>query len=201
MFPTNRIKPKLLRDIKTEALLVFIRTTLEENFYEIENLLGYSFILGNEKDNVVVHNVLKELLLNLKSTVVPCTYLNNLVENSNKDFISNISAKKEAPLIFYYSILVKSIGSSLKDGSSWIPELIVIALLSEWILEEEKSTNFYPYLNEINYIDVLSRYDNCKKILEKDKKDIIIDMYKLSSKLISKLKKAKYKIKNIRKKK
>ena len=27
--PKNRIKPKLLREQKTEALLVFIRTTLE----------------------------------------------------------------------------------------------------------------------------------------------------------------------------
>lgn len=28
----NRIKPLLLRDVKTEALLVFVRTTLEDYF-------------------------------------------------------------------------------------------------------------------------------------------------------------------------
>ena len=33
---SNRIKPKLLRDIKTEALLAFIRTTLEEYFKELD---------------------------------------------------------------------------------------------------------------------------------------------------------------------
>ena len=36
----NRVKPKLLREQKTEALLVFIRTTLEQYFkdlhYDIE---------------------------------------------------------------------------------------------------------------------------------------------------------------------
>ena len=32
----NRIKPKLLREQKTEALLVFIRTTLEQSFKEIK---------------------------------------------------------------------------------------------------------------------------------------------------------------------
>jgi len=32
----NRIKPKLLREQKTEALLVFIRTTLEQSFEKIE---------------------------------------------------------------------------------------------------------------------------------------------------------------------
>ena len=44
----------------------------------------------------------------------------------------------------YYDTLVKTIESSLPNGSSWIPELVVVALLSEWIIEEEKSTYFYP---------------------------------------------------------
>jgi hypothetical protein len=31
----NRIKPLLLRDVKTEALLVFVRTTLEDYFIRL----------------------------------------------------------------------------------------------------------------------------------------------------------------------
>ena len=46
----NRIKPLLLRDVKTEALLVFVRTTLEDYFNQI-NKSGYYFQLGNENDN------------------------------------------------------------------------------------------------------------------------------------------------------
>jgi len=38
---TDRIKPKLLREQKTEALLVFIRTTLEQYFK----------IMGDDKIN------------------------------------------------------------------------------------------------------------------------------------------------------
>ena len=44
----NRIKPKLLRDIKTEALLVFIRTTLEQNFYEIENMFDLATVIRTQ---------------------------------------------------------------------------------------------------------------------------------------------------------
>ena len=33
---TARIKPSLLRDVKTEALLVFVRTALERYFEQIE---------------------------------------------------------------------------------------------------------------------------------------------------------------------
>ena len=94
----------------------------------------------------------------------------------------------------YYDSLVKTIERLLKDGNLWIPELIVIALLSEWIIEEEKSTYFYPFLNDINYLDLLSRYDNAKIGLDKDKKEIMLNMYKISSTLIEKLKNTKYKV-------
>ena len=184
-----------VEDIKTKALLVFIRATLEQNFSEVENMIGYSFILGNEEDNKFIHDVLKELFVKLKHTVVSSIYLKNLLENSNKNPTATILAKKEAPIMFYYSILVRTIELSLKDGTPWIPELIVVALLSEWLLEEENSTHLYPYLNDFDYVDILSRYDNCRKILEDDKKAIIMNMYKVSSKLISQLKKSEYKIK------
>ena len=107
----------------------------------------------------------------------------------------------------YYDTLVRTIESSLPNGSSWIPELVVVALLSEWIIEEEKSTYFYPYLKDINYIDLITRYDNSKKDLDDEKKDlddekkeIIMSMYKISSKLIDKLKKVEYKMNTNRKK-
>ena len=70
----NRVKPKLLRDVKTEALLVFIRTTLEQSFYQIDNV-GYNFILGNDEDNEYVYSTLKSLLVQLEDTVINSSYL------------------------------------------------------------------------------------------------------------------------------
>jgi hypothetical protein len=195
----NRVKPKLLRDIKTEALLVFIRTTLEQSFYQMDNL-DYNFILGNEEDNEYVYKTLKNLLVQLEDTVINSFYLRSLIDNSHKNTTLKVLAKKEEPLIIYYDTLVKTIELSLTNGSSWIPELVVVALLSEWIIEEEKSTYFYPYLKDIDYLDLINRYDNSKKNLDNEKKEIIMNMYKISSKLIDKLKKVEYKINTNRKK-
>ena len=195
----NRIKPKLLRDIKTEALLVFIRTTLEQSFYQIDNI-GYSFELGNDKDKELVYSSLKKLLEQLQDTVINSTYLRSLIENSHKNATLKLLAKKEEPLMIYYDTLIKTIEVCLPNGSSWIPELVVISLLSEWIIEEEKTAYFYPYLKDMNYLDLINRYDNSKKDLNNEKKDIMMDMYKLSSKLIEKLKKVEYKINTTRKK-
>ena len=133
----NRVKPKLLRDVKTEALLVFIRTTLEQSFYQIDNV-GYNFLLGNDEDNEYVYSTLKKLLIQLEDTVINSSYLRSLIENSHKNATLKVLAKKEEPLMVYYDTLVKTIESSLPNGSSWIPELGVVSLLSEWIVEEEK---------------------------------------------------------------
>jgi hypothetical protein len=189
----NRIKPLLLRDVKTEALLVFVRTTLEDYFRQIENESNY-FELGSKEDNQFVYNELKKLLEKLQDTVINSSYLRSLIENAPKHPSLKVLAKREEPLMVYYDSLVKTIERLLKDGNSWIPELIVIALLSEWIIEEEKSTYFYPFLNDINYLDLLSRYDNAKIGLDKDKKEIMLNMYKISSTLIEKLKNTKYKV-------
>ena len=194
----NRIKPKLLRDIKTEALLVFIRTTLEQSFYQIDNV-GYNFLLGNDEDNEYVYSTLKKLLIQLEDTVINSSYLRSLSENSHKNATLKVLAKKEEPLMIYYDTLVKTIEVCLPNGSFWIPELVVISLLSEWIIEEEKTAYFYPYLKDMNYLDLINRYDNSKKDLNNEKKDIMMDMYKLSSKLIEKLKKVEYKINTTRK--
>ncbi len=195
----NRIKPLLKRDVKTEALLVFVRTTLEDYFNQI-NKSGYYFQLGNENDNELVSSQLKKLLISLQDTIINSSYLRSLIETASKNPSLKVIAKKEEPLMVYYDSLVKEIEKSLENGSFWIPELVVICLLSEWIIEEEKSTFFYPYLKEFDYISLLNCYDKAKIDLDKEKKEIIMSMYKISSKLIEKLKKVEYKVNTSRKK-
>lgn len=188
----NRIKPKLLRDVKTEALLVFIRTTLEQSFSKVDN--GYfRFCLDNEEDNKLLFNSLDFLLTNLQDTVINSSYLRSLIENATKNPTLKVLAKKEEPLMVYYDSLVKAIEKLLPNGSIWIPEMVIISLLSEWIIEEEKSTYFYPYLNQIDYLDLLNKYE-LTKINDSSKKELILNMYNLSSKLISELKKVQFKI-------
>jgi hypothetical protein len=199
MICKNRIKPVLLRDIKTEALLVFIRTTLEEYFNQIEKD-GYYFQLGTKEDNDFIYKNLKYLLEEIQDTVINSSYLRSLIENSHKSSTLKALAKKEESLMIYYDTLVKTLERFLPSGSSWIPELVVICLLSEWIIEEEKTTYFYPYLTNIDYLALINRYDITKKDLDIEKREVIMQMYKISSELIDKLKNVGYKINTSRKK-
>ncbi|MCG3677510.1 hypothetical protein N5T79_08395 [Aliarcobacter cryaerophilus] len=199
MICRNRVKPKLLRDIKTEALLVFVRTTLEDYFYQIEKGSCF-FKLSNEEDMKYVYNNLRKLLDYLEDSVINSSYLRSLIENANKNASLRLLAKKEEPLMVYYDSLVKSIERQLPNGTFWIPELIVICLLSEWIVEEEKSIYFYPFLKDFDYIDLINRYEVIKKDLEVDKKEVILNMFIISTKLIEKLKKVDFKFNSMKQK-
>ncbi|MGJ0460893.1 hypothetical protein NG790_06290 [Aliarcobacter cryaerophilus] len=199
MICRNRVKPKLLRDIKTEALLVFVRTTLEDYFYQIEKGSCF-FKLSNEEDMKYVHNNLRKLLDYLEDSVINSSYLRSLIENANKNVSLRLLAKKEEHLMVYYDSLVKSIERQLPNGTFWIPELIVICLLSEWIVEEEKSIYFYPFLKDFDYIDLINRYEVIKKDLEVDKKEVILNMFIISTKLIEKLKKVDFKFNSMKQK-
>ncbi|MEA3498798.1 MAG: hypothetical protein U9R16_07060 [Campylobacterota bacterium] len=190
--PQNRIKPKLLREQKTEALLVFIRTTLEQTFNEIDKKGSYTEI-GSKEDTKYIYDILESLNNNLKECVVNSSYLQSIIANSDKSLFFKSLAKKEEPLMTYYDAIVKSISSNLSSGTLWIPELMIIALLSQWILEEEKSVYLYPFLKDIDYLQVMERFDKARLEENQDKKDIVFNMYKLSTKLIDSLKSSAYK--------
>lgn len=199
MFCKNRIKPKLLREQKTEALLVFIRTTLEQYFQDIEQN-SINLTIGTIENTQYIHNILKTLLENLQECVVNSTYLRSLLQNSQKDYSLQMILKKEEPLMVYYDSIVKGIGTYLPYGSKWIPELMVLSLLSEWILEEQRSVYLYPFLKDIDYIHLIEKYDVAKLSSEEEEKEIIMNMYLLSTKLIKNLKNTTYKINPTRKK-
>jgi hypothetical protein len=196
----NRIKPKLLREQKTEALLVFIRTTLEQTFSEIKEKDSYTQI-GSDEDTKYIYDILETLNNQLKECVVNSSYLQSIIANINKSPFFKAVAKKEEPLMTYYDAIVQSITKNLPSGTLWMPELMVIALLSQWILEEEKSTYLYPFLKDIDYLEVLDRFDKAKLDETKDKKDVVMNMYKLSTKLIDSLKASNFKVNTKRKSK
>lgn len=196
---SRRIKPLLLRDIKTEALLVFIRTTLEESFSQIEQN-GHNFKMKDEKENEFLYSSLNSLLLELQETVVNSLYLRSLIANAQKTPSLKMLAKKEEPLMVYYDAVVKGIESKLVNGTKWIPELMVLCLLSEWIIEEEKSLHLYPFLAKVDYLKLLNMYEELKPLSTDEEKETILNMYKISSYLIAKLKNSNYKINTNRKK-
>ena len=182
---------KLLRDIKTDALLIYIKTVIEEVLENIKNET-YKIDLGYENFNKEIEENIIELNIKLDKTIINAYELKSFmayqqIKQTNHKLLPNDEA-----LVFYYNTIVKQIETQLKEGELWIPEQIVLALLSEWVLEEEKSTIFYTFLNDFDYLRLLSYYETTRN----NEKDI-----NLKENIIKRLKNSKYKINSSRKSK
>ena len=195
--PSQRIKPNFLRDVKTEALLVFIRTTLEQYFKQ-KTKNDFKSNLGSEEQIKTIEKNLELLFNNLSIHFVNAHYLYTILNTTKRTQQLKLLIKKEEPLMIYYDAIVKGLSVHLENGTNWIPEMLIITLLSEWLLEEEKSAHLFPFLNEINYLELITIYDEIKLNADDEKKAVIMNMYKLSTKLISVLKNTKFKNKKFK---
>ncbi len=171
------IKVKLLRDIKTDALLIYIRSVLEEILAKIDKN-EYTINLGYTEFNEEIKENILFLLSKLQQSVLNANELKSIIVTEQKKRNNKRLLPDDEALILYYNTLVRQIESVLNDGEQWIPEQVIFALLSEWIIEEKKSTYFYPFLNEIDYLKLLGYYEQiAKEELENDiKKQCIKDV-------------------------
>ncbi len=196
-----QIKLKLLRDFKTDALLIYIKTVIEELLENIKNET-YKIDLGNEDFNLEIEENIKTLNSHLSKTIINAYELKAFMSYSQMKTKSNKLLPNDEALVFYYNSLVKQIETTLQEGDIWIPEQIILSLLSEWILEENKSVTLYPFLNDIDYLKLLSHYENARNSEKMNSfRENIIKMYKISSAMIKRLKNSKYKVDSSRKSK
>ena len=196
-----QIKIKLLRDVKTDALLIYIKTVIEELLENVKNET-YKIDLGYEQYNKEIEENIYKLNSTLTNKTINAYELKAFISYEQiKHKNSKLYPNNEA-LVFYYNSLVKQIETKLVEGDIWIPEQIVLSLLSEWILEENKSTTYYTFLKDFDYLKLLSYYESARNN-EKSTllKENIITMYKISSSMIKKLKDSKYKVNPTRKSK
>ena len=188
----NRIKPSLLRDIKTEAVLVFARTALERYFKAIDET-GIELVLGSKEETKYVYNTLKKLLTELQKCVINVNYLIDVTQSSSQYPLLRILAKQEESLMRYYDIMAQKVRAHFEDKHAYMPELLVVCVIEEWILGEEKSTHLYPFLNEIDFLEVIGVFETNRKFFEKDEVCKVSEILELSSKVVGKLKAYKYK--------
>lgn len=189
----NRIKPRLLRDVKTEALLVFARTALERYFERIDEN-EFQPTVGTDDDTIYVYDTLRKLTDNLQECVVNVDYLIDVVQGSEKHPELKRVAKYEEPLIRYYDVMAKKVATFYSGKPAYLPEFLVICVLSHWILEEEKSITLYPFLEEIDFLTLISKFESNRQHFEQNNECTISEIHEISLIIMEKLKNKKYKV-------
>ncbi len=188
----NRVKPTMLSGVKTEAILVFARTALERYFKHIKEL-KYTPKVGNEEDTKYVYETLKNLNDKLQECVVNADYLISLVQGAKVNLELRKLAKFEEPLMNYYDTMAHKVSTHYLNKPAYIPEFLVICVLSSWIVEEQKSIDIYPFLHDIDFELLISKFEENREEFEKDNECIISDILSVSARIVEKLKNTKYK--------
>ena len=189
----NRVKPSLLRDIKTEAMLVFSRTALERFFVELD-ASDLKVNTSKDEETRYVYDTLRALLGQLQECVVNADYLINISHNAVGNPLLQAVVKKEESLMNYYDVMAKKVRSYYQEKPLRLPEFLVICVLSEWILGEEKSTHLYPFLNDIDFLELIAKFEMNRQLFEKDDICAISEIHDVSFKVVEKLKAYQYKI-------
>jgi len=175
---------KILKDVKTESLLIYIKSVLEDLTKKLEND-RYKIDLKNEKINDEIKKNIYFLYTNLQKSVFTQTEL------SSKLKLIKDGKNRYKSLAYYYNTLIKQKNSFTDEIDHWIPEHIIFSLLCEWVIEEEKSTSSFEFLNNIDYVKILSFYEEMGST-KQYRKDLL-KMYKVSNSMIKQLKDSKYK--------
>ena len=187
-----RIKPQLLRDVKTEALLVFARTALERYFQRLDEI-EYKPTVGTDDDSVYIYSTLRTLRDDLQTCVVNVDYLLDVVSGANKHLQLQLLHHQELPLIGYYDVMARKVSDYYADKPAFIPEFLVICVLSDWIMEEEKSVELYPFLKEIDFLELMSKFESNRDYFQKDGECKLSEIQNLSLRITAKLKEKKFK--------
>ena len=190
---TDRIKPSLLRDVKTEAWLVFARTALERYFARLDEA-KLETTAADSEEIAYVYNTLKRLLTQLQTCVVNVDYLIDLSQNANRHPVLKTLSKQEEPLIAYYDIMAQKVRDHFQGRPTSLPTFLVISVLAEWILGEEKSTHIYPFLDNIDFLELIGKFEDNREHFNHDNECQISEIHELSFEIIEKLKNYKYKV-------
>jgi hypothetical protein len=193
----NRIKPSMIRDVKTEALLVFARTALERFFKRLDEK-QLQPLVGNDANSEYIYDTLRELLYKLQECVVNVDYLIELIQYAKKYPSLKKYAKSEEPLITYYDAMAKRMEHFFPSKTTFMPEFIVICTLSYWIQEEQKSIVLYKFLQDVDYNTLIEKFELYGQTLEDENKTLIIDMHKVSLDIVQTLQATKYKVNRTR---
>lgn len=190
------MKISSLRNIKTQALLVYLKTICSEYFEEKDYKLDLGVTLYNNEIKDAINFLSSNFSVTIWDVNELCEFIKIFhIRNSQIDLPYTYKA-----LVFYYNALINEFEANFRSGDKLIPEIIIFSLLSEWIFEEEKSIAEYSFLKEIDYVKLLGYFELARNNEKKEElRQSVKIMYMSSSKAIKKLKNSKFKIDRIRK--
>lgn len=197
--------PSIDNDRKFQALLIYVESLLSDTISEIEKESK------SKKNEIFSPKIKKEIInfdKNLITSIGNCCPTLSLIEDERerifkKQNITNIDMlilKESEPFKNAFNLIANTCEDEIGKTNKWIPDLLSISLIANWIQEYSKTTITYKEFFQLDYQNILDKYNEAYLIKSKSANpddlkiaQTIKKMYSVSDKVIEELNRANYK--------
>ena len=189
-----------LKDCKAEILLTFVLQLFHE--YELlknkqhnQNKNIITVLKASSTDDLTIDTVITELSTYLKENVIQKEKLFRIFREANQSQQNFLLAKQYEPYGVYFEKLGMLLKNLVPNGSSFMPEYLGLLLIF-YYKQEEQSFGKFPYVDKMDFKEVLGIYEEVnirvkKELVEKhpetkiwEHRTIFDSMEKIATKII-----------------
>ena len=196
-----------LKDLKCEVILM-ICDMLIDNYIKSEDDSNNELLLDNLtlSDRGLILNTLKELQKDIKYNILTIDKLQSIINKKNENKHALIQSIIVNSSYYFYNYCADNLKSSILNRTAsenkikWIPDLICFSLIQEMI-ERNYNFNKFTFINKCDLEKIFSIYNKTNILIKKrdnisflsKEKTIIDNMMDVSTEIVEKLIKSKYK--------
>ena len=202
----EQCKTTNLKKLKIDTFLLVIHFLLKDYQKIDPNKPADPMTVCASKEEIIfINNSVSNLKTYLENNIIISDTLFSIFKKENKSLIFDKLSQNLEPMKIYYKYLINTFSSSLKKGSTWIPELLAFSLIYNYKKEHNKSFLSYSELENIAIEKIVNIYNKNnlelkKRISQKNGistwkiKTNIDEMYDVSEVMVKKYLQYTYKI-------
>lgn len=202
-----------LRDIKAEMILSFLDTLLDD-YKRLKTDKDEQIIINLEEaqgEQEIINKTIEELHTYCKQRITTIPKIREIFARAQTDKRQLALAKSIEPMAIYVDVLIRAYKARIKEGESYIPDYLGIAILSYYRDVLKKQFIAHPYIQEYNLTPYMELFGSKnmqvkRKAIEKsetkkriwEEKTIIDAMDKIAIEIVRKYDDYKYKVTSTR---
>lgn len=187
-----------LKKLKGDTLLLVVHFLLKDYQKMEANVVPDPMTICASKEEIeLINNSVFSLKKYMDNNIVVSDTLFYVFKNKHQSPLFNKITHNLEPMKMYYKYLVNIFSSKLKNGATWIPELLAFSLLYSYKKEHNKSFALYPEIDNFPLEKLINIYNKNnlelkKRIAQSEKTSVwkiktnIDEMYDTSEIMIQK---------------
>lgn len=199
----NYPRPLTENDSKLQSILIYVGSRLKDTLEAQKTKNGIALFDDKILNKLLEFN--KELYKEI------CEYIpkfeeiedemEKIISHRNPTDLQIKTYTEYLPVSKFFNLIVNECEKAFDNNRNWIPDLMAISLIMNWLKEKDKKSFTYKFLEKYDYQEIIDLYNSVALKNKKEDKffyETITNMYDLAEEIINKIDKTKYQTKIVR---